>query len=163
MQGKPPPNQAAKGPPSSPPGMAPQSPPGQAPPSPPGGLLGKAPPAGADAKRRGRGGAGVQLSDVGWGKIFKLGWKLLSYFKLLAIGYCVMMLVQNCVNLGGSQLLGEVTKALNSTVRGPAPAADTTAPANATAAAPANANAPANAPGPAPKSRLIFFAVLWAI
>ena len=87
-------------------------PPGQAPPSASGGLMGKAPPAGADLKPRGRGGAGVQLSDVGWGKIFKLGWKLLSYFKFLAIGYCLMMLVQNCVNLGTSQLLGEVTKAL---------------------------------------------------
>src|SRR5436190_10085549 len=161
MQGKPPPNQAAKGPPSSPSGMAPQSPPGQAPPSPPGGLLGKAPPAGADLKRRGRGGAGVQLSDVGWGKIFKLGWKLLSYFKVLAVGYCLMMLVQNCVNLGSSQLLGAVTKALNSTVRGPAPAADTAAASNATAVTPANANAPA--PASAPKSRLIFFATLWAI
>src|SRR5438046_10720700 len=123
MQGKPPPNQAAKGPPSSPSGMAPQSPPGQAPPSPPGGLLGKAPPPGADSKPRGRGGAGVQLSDVGWGKIFKLGWKLLSYFKFLAIGYCLMMLVQHCVNLGGSQSLGEVTKALHRPVRASGPPA----------------------------------------
>jgi ABC-type multidrug transport system fused ATPase/permease subunit len=140
-------------------------PPGQGPPPSSGGLMGKAPPAGADLKPRGRGGAGVQLSDVGWGKIFKLGWKLLSYFKLLAVGYCLMMLVQNCVNLGSSQLLGEVTKALNSTVRGPAPAADTTAAANTTTIAPANPNAPSNAPAPpsAPKSRLIFFAVLWAV
>ena len=72
-----------------------------------------APPAGADLKRKGRGGAGVQLSDVGWGKIFKLGWKLLSFFKILAVAYCVMMLVQNVVNLGMSQLIGEVTKSLN--------------------------------------------------
>src|SRR5881394_3133793 len=131
MQGKPPPGQGPK-PSQSPPsgggpqgGQGPQA--GPLPPVPPGALQGLAPPAGADAKRRGRGGAGVQLSDVGWGKIFKLGWKLLSYFKVLAIGYCLMMLVQNCVNLGGSQLLGEVTKALNSTVRASAPAADTAA------------------------------------
>src|SRR5436190_14660420 len=148
MQGKPPPSQAAKGPPSSPSGMAPQMPPGQGPPSPAGGLMGKAPPAGADLKPRGRGGAGAQLSDVGWGKIFKLGWKLLSYFKFLAIGYCLMMLVQNCVNLGGSQLLGEVTKALNTTVRAPASAADTTATADTTTIAPANENAPSNTAAP---------------
>jgi ABC-type multidrug transport system fused ATPase/permease subunit len=72
-----------------------------------------APPAGADLKRKGRGGAGVQLSDVGWGKIFKLGWNLLGFFKFLAVAYCVMMLLQNCVNLGMSQLIGEVTKSLN--------------------------------------------------
>src|SRR5207237_656941 len=152
MQGKPPPNQAAQGPPSSPPGMAPPAAQGPQGTGPSGALMGKAPPAGADLKPRGRGGAGVQLSGVGWGKIFKLGWKLLSYFKFLAIGYCLMMLVQNCVNLGSSQLLGEVTKALNSTVRGPAPAADTTAAANATAA-PANTTAPSNTPAPpsAPK------------
>jgi ATP-binding cassette, subfamily B, bacterial len=124
---------------------------------PSGGLMGKAPPAGADLKKRGRGGAGVQLSDVGWGKIFKLGWKLLSFFKVLAIGYCLMMLVQNCVNLGTSQLLGEVTKALTSTARGPAPAETAAAPN-----APATSAAPANAPAP-PKSRLLFMSVLWAI
>src|SRR4051794_9324735 len=158
MQGKPPPSQAAKGPPSSPSGMAPQMP--QGPPSSSGGLMGKAPPAGADLKPRGRGGAGVQLSDVGWGKIFKLGWKLLSYFKLLAVGYCLMMLVQNCVNLGTSQLLGEVTKALTSTAREAAPPADTTAAPNAPATSAATAHAPAPAP---PKSRLLFMSVLWAI
>src|SRR2546421_7992559 len=161
MQGKPPPNQAAKGPPSSPSGMAPQTPPGQAPPSASGGLMGKAPPAGADLKPRGRGGAGVQLSDVGWGKIFKLGWKLLSYFKFLAIGYCLMMLVQNCVNLGSSQLLGEVTKALNSSVRGPAPAAETAAAPNTTAVSPANANTP-GAPPASPRSRLFLMSIVWS-
>src|SRR5436190_12504439 len=136
MQGKPPPSQAAKGPPSSPSGMAPQMPPGQGPPSPAGGLMGKAPPAGADLKPRGRGGAGVQLSDVGWGKIFKLGWKLLGFFKFLALAYCLMMLVQNCVNLGMSQLIGEVTKALNSTANaGPE---DRAVPADANGTARAN-------------------------
>src|SRR5438045_9021961 len=113
MQGKPPPSQAAKGPPSSPSGMAPQMPPGQGPPSPSGGLMGEAPPAGADSKRRGRGGEGARLSDVGWGRILKLGWKLLSYFKFLAIVYCLMMIVLDCVNLGGSQLVGAVPAALN--------------------------------------------------
>ncbi|MFL6519924.1 MAG: ABC transporter ATP-binding protein [Chthoniobacterales bacterium] len=126
-----------------------------------GDLMGKAPPAGADGKRKGRGGSGSQLRDVRWGMIFKLGWKLLSYFKVLAVGYCLMMLVQNCVNLGTSQLLGEVTKALTSTARGPAPA-DTTAAPNAPATTAANANTPA-APPAAPKSRLLFMSVLWAI
>src|SRR2546423_3316835 len=165
MQGKPPPSQAATGPQSSPPGTAPQPSQGPQPAGPSGGWMGIAPPAGADSKRRGRGGEGARLSDVRWGMIFKLGWKLLSYFKFLAIGYCLMMLVQNCVNLGSSQLLGEVTKALNSAVRGNGPAADTTAAANTTTIAPANPNAPANTPAPpaAPKSQLIFFAALWAI
>ena len=122
--------------------------------------MGIAPPAGADSKRRGRGGEGARLSDVRWAMIFKVGWKLLSYFKLLAVGYCLMMLVQNCVNLGTSQLLGEVTKALTSTARGPAPAAATTAAPNAPATSAATANAPAPAP---PKNRLLFMSVLWAI
>jgi ATP-binding cassette, subfamily B, bacterial len=164
MQGKPPPSQAATGPPSSPSGTKPQPSQGVLPPTvEAGGLMGKAPPAGADGKRKGRGGAGSQLRDVRWAMIFKLGWKLLSYFKLLAVGYCLMMLVQNCVNLGSSQLLGEVTKALNSTVRGPAPAAAEIAPApNTPATSPANANAPATPKAP-PRSRLILFSILWAI
>ena len=102
----------------------------------PGGLQGLPPPAGFDGKRKGRGGEGARLSDVGWGKIFKLGWKLLSFFKFLALAYCLMMLVQNCVNLGMSQLIGEVTKALNSSASaGPE---DRVAPANAPATTPAN-------------------------
>src|SRR5256714_14079871 len=147
MRGKPPPGQGPKASQPPPGGGGPQMAQGPQggppPPVAPGALRGMAPPAGADLKRKGRGGAGVQLSDVGWGKIFKLGWKLLSFFKFLAIAYCLMMLVQNCVNLGGSQLLGEVTKALNSTVRGPAPAADTTTAANTTTVAPAKSNTPA--------------------
>src|SRR5438270_7489042 len=139
MQGKPPPNQAAQGPQSSHSGMTP--PPAQGPQAtgPSGGLMGIAPPEGADGKRKGRGGAGSQLSDVRWGMIFKLGWKLLGFFKLLAIGYCIMMLVQNCVTLGTSQLMGEVTNAIRSAggPRNPAPGADATATAPAISAAPA--------------------------
>src|ERR1043166_1623998 len=96
MQGKPPPSPAAQGPQSSPSGTKPQPSQGVLPPTGDGGgLMGKAPPAGADGKRKGRGAAGSQLRDVRWGMIFKLGWKLLSYFKILAVGYCLMMLVQN--------------------------------------------------------------------
>ncbi|MFL6590363.1 MAG: hypothetical protein ACJ8M4_09345, partial [Chthoniobacterales bacterium] len=109
--------------------MAPHS--AQAPQAPgaPGGLMGKAPPAGAEGKGKGRGGSGSQLSDVRWGMIFKLGWKLLGFFKALTIGYCVMMLVQNCVTLGTSQLMGEVTNAIRSAggPRNPAPATDAAA------------------------------------
>jgi ATP-binding cassette subfamily B protein len=87
-----------------------------------------------------------------------------------------MMLVQNCVNLGMSQLIGEVTKALNSTASaGPedrtapanvpatTPAVPATTPANANAAA---ANSPSNAPATPeakPKSRLLLVSVLWAV
>src|SRR5256714_11518260 len=161
MEGKPPPKRAARGPHSSPAGTAPQPSQGPHRAGPWGGLMGIGPPAGADSKRRGRGGEGARLSDVRWGMIFKLGWKLLSYFKFLAIGYCLMMLVQNCVNLGTSQLLGEVTKALNSSVRAPAPAAETAAAPNTTAVSPANANAPV-APPANPRSRLFLMSILWA-
>jgi ATP-binding cassette, subfamily B, bacterial len=159
MQGKPPPNQAAKGPQSMPAGMAPPT--AQGPPAtgPSGGLMGIAPPEGADAKRKGRGGAGSQLSDVRWGMIFKLGWKLLGFFKFLTIGYCVMMLVQNCVTLGTSQLMGEVTNAIRSAggPRNPAPEAN--APAT-----PANPAAAVNAPAtpPAPKKSPLVLVVLWS-
>ena len=131
----------------------------------PGGLQGLPPPAGFEGKRKGRGGAGAKLSDVGWGKIFKLGWKLLGFFKFLAIAYCFMMLVQNCVNLGMSQLIGEVTKALNSSASAGLEdrVAPATAPANSNAVTP---TAPANAlaaPEVAPKSRLLTVSVLWAV
>src|SRR5687767_15760039 len=124
MQGKPPPGQTPpKTSQASPAGQGPQAaggPPGATGPAAPGGLQGIRPPEGADAKPRGRGGAGAKLSDVGWGKIFKLGWKLLSFFKFLALAYCLMMLVQNCVNLGVSQLFGELTRALQG-ISQPAP------------------------------------------
>src|SRR5687768_17890382 len=129
MQGKPPPGQTPpKASQSSPSGQAPQTAQGVQPPTgpgPAGGLQGIRPPEGADAKPRGRGGAGAKLRDVGWGKIFKLGWKLLSFFKFLALAYCLMMLVQNCVNLGVSQLFGELTKSLNS-ISAPAAPPDAT-------------------------------------
>ena len=126
-----------------------------------------APPAGADLKRKGRGGAGVQLSDVGWGKIFKLGWKLLSFFKFLAISYCLMMLVQNVVNLGMSQLIGEVTKSLNY-VANQAKSGETPGPAKAPASAASNA-ANNEEPPETPlspeeaRSQLIRVSLFWAL
>jgi ABC-type multidrug transport system fused ATPase/permease subunit len=140
------------------------------PPVAPGALQGLPPPAGADGKRKGRGGAGVQLSDVGWGKIFKLGWKLLSFFKFLAIAYCLMMLVQNVVNLGTSQLIGEVTRALT-TVAHPTTPGDSAGPANAPTTKPAAPKAVAPK-GPSdtavqqeedPKSRLVWVSLGWAV
>ncbi len=123
--------------------------------------MGKAPPAGAEGKGKGRGGAGTQLSDVRWGMIFKLGWKLLGFFKVLTIGYCVMMLVQNCVTLATSQLMGEVTNAIRSAggPREPGPAVN--APANPPAANPAAApSAPENPP--APKKSPLVLVILWS-
>jgi ATP-binding cassette subfamily B protein len=158
MQGKPPPNQAAKGPQTTPAGMAPPTAQGPQGTGPAAGLMGKAPPAGADAKGKGRGGAGSQLSDVRWGMIFKLGWKLLGFFKVLTVGYCLMMLVQNCVTLGTSQLMGEVTNAIRSAggPRNPDPAAADapTTPVIAATTAP-------TAPAPAKKSPLTLV-VLWS-
>lgn len=173
MQGKPPPGQGPKASQSPPPGgggpqnaRGPQMGP---PPVAPGALQGLPPPEGANAKRRGRGGSGARLSDVRWGMIFKLGWKLLGFFKLLAISYCLMMLVQNVVNLGMSQLIGEVTKALNS-VANPAAPEDSARAANV----PANERTTSSATSPrAPsdvaatpeeaKSRLIRVSIFWAI
>ena len=122
--------------------------------------MGKAPPTGADGNRKGRGGAGSQLSDVRWGMIFKLGWKLLGFFKFLTIGYCVMMLVQNCVTLGTSQLMGEVTNAIRSAAGPRNPTAEANAPANAPANPATAPNPPANPP--APKKSPLLLVVLWA-
>jgi ATP-binding cassette subfamily B protein len=117
------------------------------------------PPEGFEAKKKGRGGTGSQLSDVRWGVIFKMGWKLLGFFKLLAFGYCFMMLVQNVVTLGTSQLLGEVTNA----IRSASAPSDSAPPANSAATAPAPA-APANpaARPPAPRQSPIVLVVLWS-
>jgi ATP-binding cassette subfamily B protein len=146
-----------------------QGPQGEAPPVAAGALQGLAPPAGADGKRKGRGGAGVQLSDVGWGKIFTLGWRLLSFFKFLAIAYCLMMLVQNVVNLGMSQLIGEVTKALNA-VANPIKPGDSAGPANAPTPAPiVSKSVKTEKPPEKPlspekaKSHLLRASVFWAI
>lgn len=135
----------------------------------PGALQGLPPPAGFDGKRKGRGGAGAKLSDVGWGKIFKLGWKLLGFFKFLALSYCLMMLVQNCVNLGMSQLIGEVTKALNA-VASPTKPDDSAGPANAAAPAPTvSKTAKTEKPPEKPlspeeaKSHLLRASVFWAL
>src|SRR6266404_602344 len=172
MQGKPPPGQGPKTS-QQPAGVGPQNAQGPQmgpPPVAPGALQGLPPPAGADLKRKGRGGAGVQLSDVGWGKIFKLGWKLLSFFKFLAIAYCLMMLVQNVVNLGMSQLIGEVTKALHAVANSATPQ-DSAGPANASTTKPPAPNAVApKAPSDTaaqqegdPKSRLLWVSLGWAV
>ncbi|HEX4666761.1 MAG TPA: ABC transporter transmembrane domain-containing protein, partial [Chthoniobacterales bacterium] len=162
MQGKPPPNQAAQGPPSSPSGMAPQSSPGQVPPPPAGGLIGKAP-TDANAKPRGRGGSGAQLSDVRWGMIFKMGWQLMGFFKVLVISYALVTLLQNCVTLGTSQLLGEVTNSIKGRGGPPVEATET---AHAPATAPANANAASTAAQPPapeePRKNPLVLLGLWA-
>ncbi len=50
----------------------------------------------------------AKLSDVRWGAIFRMGWKMISYCKRLALIYCLMTLLQNGVNLGMSQLVGNI-------------------------------------------------------
>lgn len=143
MQGKPPPNQAATGPQSSSPGTTPPPPAAVLPPGvgdEPVGLRGIAPPAGADAKPRGRGGSGAQLSDVRWGMIFKMGWRLMGFFKVLVISYAVVTLTQNVVTLYSSQLVGQVTNAIKGTPNGP----------NATSQAADASHGPASAPPTAP-------------
>jgi len=94
----------------------------------PGGMSGGPPP--------GPGGDEVKLGDVKWGKIFKMGWKIVGYSKYLALLYCVMTLLQNGLNLSTAQLMGEVTKSLsgrNNPVVAPAPdSASTTSTASTT-------------------------------
>jgi ATP-binding cassette subfamily B protein len=142
---------------------------GPPPPVAAGALKGMAPPEGADLKGRGRGGAGVQLSDVGWGKIFTLGWKLLGFFKFLALAYCLMMLTQNVVNLGMSQFIGEVTKSLNAVANQPKPGdsagrVETPPPPPVTSNA-ANQEEPPEKPltPEEAKGQLIRVSVFWAI
>ena len=160
MQGKPPPNQAA---------TRPQSSPGTTPPPPhsmlpsdaaaeSAGLRGIAPPPGADGKPRGRGGAGAQLSDVRWGMIFKMGWRLMGFFKVLVIGYAIVTLSQNVVTLYSSQLVGEVTNAIRSTAHGPSATPQSTDPAHP----PGNAAANASASGTPSKSP-IALVILWSV
>src|SRR6476660_2677041 len=166
MQGKPPPNQAAQGPQSSP-GATPPPPPSVLP-SDAGaesaGLRGKAPPAGADVKPRGRGGSGAQLSDVRWGMIFKMGWQLMGFFKVLVVSYAIVTLLQNCVTLGSSQLLGEVTNAIKGRGGPPTEVSESAQPrTNPAASAPANATTPAQRPAPEePRKNPLVLLVLWA-
>lgn len=116
----------------------------------------------------------MKLSDVGWGKIFKLGWKLLSYFKYLAVVYCVMMLVQSCVNVGMGQLVGEVTKSLNGVANTQKPgdsreAANTQTQTQTPAPPPTSSAATREKPPEVPltpeqaKDRLIWVSVAWAV
>lgn len=116
-----------------------------------------APPAGDDGKRRGRGGTGSQLSDVRWGMIFKMGWQLMGFFKVLVIGYALMMLIQNCVTMGTSQVMGEVTNAMSAFGHSNQPAPESSA------AAPAPAPAPgATAPTAPPARSPLALVVLWS-
>lgn len=171
MQGKPPPSQGATGPQTATPGGGPRptqplQPAGLTPET--GGLQGIAPPLGDETKRRGRGGTGAQLSDVRWGMIFKLGWQLMGFFKVLVVGYALMMLVQNCVTMGTSQVMGEVTNAISrfgqtSNAAG-ATTQSHTPPADAAAApAPGDTRTDAAASAPAPASRSpLMLVVLWS-
>lgn len=126
------------------------------------GRRGIAPPAGADGKPRGRGGAGAQLSDVRWGMIFKLGWRLMSFFKVLVVGYALVTLGQNVVTLYSSQLVGEVTNAIKATARGPAATADHAPPPPVTP--PATQNSLSHAPTPpAEPTSPITLVILWSV
>ncbi len=64
----------------------------------------------------------VKLSDVRWGVIFRMGWKMVSYCKYLALIYCLMTLLQNGMNLGVSQLMGKITQELTRSAEVAAPA-----------------------------------------
>jgi ATP-binding cassette subfamily B protein len=83
----------------------------------------------------------AKLSDVQWGVIFRMGWKMVSYCKYLALAYCVMTLLQNGVYLGMSQLVGNITQELT----------------RAAGVGPGDSGAIAN------HSRLIWTCVFWAI
>jgi ATP-binding cassette subfamily B protein len=100
----------------------------------------------------------VKLSDVRWGVIFKMGWKMLAFCKHLALVYCLMTLLQNGMNLGMSQLLGKITQELTRP-------AELVVPADSPSAA-ASPNVSPATPAVAPvkdNSRMIWICVLWAI
>jgi ATP-binding cassette, subfamily B, bacterial len=100
----------------------------------------------------------IKLSDVGWGVIFRMGWKMVAFCKHLALIYCLMTLLQNGMNLSVSQLMGKITQELTRS-------AEVAAPADSTSVAPsASAVAAPPVTPPAPDhSRLIWTCILWAI
>jgi ABC-type multidrug transport system fused ATPase/permease subunit len=101
----------------------------------------------------------VKLSDVRWGSIFRMGWKMAAFCKYLVIIYCLMTLVQNGMNLGMSQLLGQITRELGSRPTAVAEPADSAAAATDVSAA----QAPAPVRPAQSNSRMIWICVLWAL
>jgi ABC-type multidrug transport system fused ATPase/permease subunit len=100
----------------------------------------------------------VKLSDVRWGAIFRMGWKMVAYCKHLALIYCLMTLLQNGMNLGMSQLVGNITRELTRPAEVVMPAD------SASAAASPNVEPVAPAVPPAmDHTRLIWICVLWGI
>lgn len=100
----------------------------------------------------------VKLSDVRWGAIFRMGWKMAAFCKHLVLLYCLMTLLQNGMNLGVSQLVGKITQELTrpaEVIASPDPVSTTTSPGVAQSPVPA----PSSSGGHA---RLIWICVLWA-
>ena len=106
----------------------------------------------------------VKLGDVRWGAIFRMGWKLAAFAKYLVVIYCLMTFLQSGLNLGVSQLIGQITRELSGGSRPTAVAERADSAPAATAATNVNA-APAPAPVRPPQSRtrLIWTCVLWAL
>jgi len=100
----------------------------------------------------------VKLSDVRWGVIFRMGWKMVAFCKHLALIYCLMTLLQNGMNLGMSQLVGKITQELTR----PAEVVMPTDLASAAVSTSAGAASPAVPPA-TDHSRLIWICILWAI
>jgi ABC-type multidrug transport system fused ATPase/permease subunit len=100
----------------------------------------------------------VKLGDVRWGMIFRMGWKMVAFCKQLALVYCLMMLFQNGLHLGVSQLMGKITQEL-------ARPAENATPADSVSAA-AGPNAVSTSPAVPPATdhtRLIWMCILWAV
>jgi ABC-type multidrug transport system fused ATPase/permease subunit len=100
----------------------------------------------------------VKLSDVRWGAIFRMGWKMVAFCKYLALLYCLMTLLQNGMNLGVSQLVGTITQELTRPAEVVTPA-DAAPVASGPNAGPASAAVPPHYD----RARLIWICVLWAI
>jgi len=99
----------------------------------------------------------VKLNEVGWGVIFRMGWKMVSYCKYLALIYCLMTLLQNGMNQGVSQLMGKITQELTRSTPPAAPADSVSVPASP------GATPAALAKSPEPdRTRLIWMCALWA-
>jgi len=115
----------------------------------PGGVQGKPPGAQEDE---------VKLGDVGWGLIFRMGWKMVAFCKQLALIYCLMMLFQNGLHLGVAQLMGKITQELARPAEKVMPADSVSA-----AAAPAQVVSLPETPPATDHTHLIWMCLAWAV
>jgi ABC-type multidrug transport system fused ATPase/permease subunit len=105
----------------------------------------------------------VKLGDVGWGLIFRMGWKMVAFCKQLALIYCAMMLFQNGLHLGVSQLMGKITQELAAPSRAMAKPADSVSATDASAPVPPPVVSSPETPAATDHTHLIWMCLGWAV